>query len=292
MGVLVEEIHKFYILALITQEAEANAKMYRESTEEGRKALLEKNSPEDRKVLERTFRAEKSHYKMYEKKGLSDTSLEDELGGFGSKNLLNHPIAGSKDIVDIFLGENIVADFNALDLVGLGKQSKNKKINEWLASQKNVLRLNVKGMQVECNKKGIFKATITLSRTTKGQKEEKYDLEMSCNDMNFKLDNILDYFVVWFRLRGDDDLWRHKVVAFSPKIFRIDDYTKFKQLDKRNGDGKQKQYKYENHTKNTHMTINPGASFQFNCICNDLDEFLKEFNSLGMAEVIYDSWKE
>ncbi|NBT59976.1 hypothetical protein EBT16_14465, partial [bacterium] len=114
----------------------------------------------------------------------------------------------------------------------------------------------------------------------------------SCNDMNFKLDNILDYFVVWFRLRGKEGFWRHKVAAFFPKIFRIGDYTKFKQLDKKNGDGKQKQYKYENHTKNTHMTINPGASFQFNCICNHLDEFLNEFASLGMAEVIYDSWNE
>jgi len=253
---------------------------------------LRDRHPDIHDRLVRALGAERNYYGLMHSVGLSGVFLENACKDDGALDLLMHPVAGSKDITDAFLRKDISSDFDVFEkeLKKLRKSARNKKINEYLASFKKgeIKRANLKGMEAKRNKKkGTFAVTITLSRSTKGQNEKQYSVEMSCQDLNYKLTNVLDSFVVWFRNRGKDGLWMHKVVAFCPLTFFVKNFSDFKQYDTKKGDKKQKQYKYENHTKFTRLTINPGASYQFNCVCSDLESFIKE----SSAEVLYDSWE-
>lgn len=291
MGIKVSTDHQFYIFALVTERIERNIRLY--AFDDNIKAEIKEFKKTNPNLHECVVYAAKSYYKLVHEKGLSDSLLEQACADFEDPDLLIHPISGSKDITDAFIRENILAEFSAFmeTLEGLGERTRNKRINEFLASFKKgfVKRCNLKGMKVELNeKKNTFSVTISLSRSTKGQNEKHYSVEIACNEFNNKLENILDSFVVWFRKRGKDKLWQHKVVAFSPLAFFVKNFNDFKQHEKKKKGEKQKQYKYNNHTKFTNLTINTGASYQFNCLCSDLESFIKESG----AEVLYDSWEE
>jgi hypothetical protein len=288
MGILIPSDHKLRTFAELTEEIEKNARSYvQEGMRESQriiKSLKQLGLDEACSLLTRALKAEEGYYLFYKTIGLSDKFLEQACNGSTKGDVLLHPIEGSKDITDVFLREDIANEFRSLSqgLENLSENSRNKKINEYLGSLgDDVSRCNLKGMQAKKGRKqDKFTATITLSRSTKGQEEKNYDVNMACDELNYKLGSVLDYILVWFRRRDKEQFWRYKVVGFPPTAFFIKDSKKF--IQKNN----QKQYKYENHTEFTYLTINPGASYQFNCVCSDVENFIRE----SAAEVLYDSW--
>lgn len=301
MGILISEKHKLYPLAAVTKNAENDVSSYLKDRsgelKEKLKVLKKYNLHEIYDSLERSAATEQTYYEIYKSTGLADKTLEYNFKKSKEDNLLDnfllHPIENSKSIEDIFYDIDISRRFDDFfgKIENYEDDTRKKKIKKWLDSElkPETLRGNLKGMLAKKAKiKSTFSATISLSRSTKNQKklegrndEEKYDLVSACEEINHKHQKILNFIAVWFRIKDRGIFWRHKVAVFSPSVFLIKNPNEFKKAGK-------KQYKYENHGKFTYLTINPAASYQFNCVCRNINEFIKEAN----AEVIYDSWTQ
>lgn len=313
MGILVPKEHRFYCLARATEIVENNERLQNTfqkdslTLESMRKKIA---SGEDAKshseLFESMILSSFLFHQGYVDVGPSNSILENVIKVLGQLRmegfdlLMSNPVANSKHPADCIILDENCADTDAIkrrydELVSTDSSDDkaNKVKNEFWSSTcvGPHVRFNVKGMCVSLTTRGVNKGkirgTITLSRNGKNQGSkkdksqdgQKFDINIASEKINgeFGKNGIITHVSVWFRIRSEG-CWKNMGVAFPSSFFACE-AEEFKQY------GEQSQYKFENHTSCSYLTINPGASHQLNCHFNDLIGLIKTSG----ATVFYDS---